>query len=135
MKRVLSLGLASVLAACIPVVTGPIQDIPQTGRGADIWRTQFNVRTFVGDTTAEVTGASCRIKGPGFAGDFTTPARIRFPVFRSGRIDATITCTAQGQTVTVVKTCHYNSGQPEGFYSINVSTCNQSNVPVVFPRR
>lgn len=134
MKRVLPLAFVLGVAACIPVVTGPVQIIPSTDRGSAIWYTHFNVRTFTGDTTAEVTGASCRIEGPGFAGDFTSPARIRFPVFRNGRIDAAITCTSQGRTVTVVKPCSYSAGQPGEQVSINVSTCNQSNVPVIFPR-
>jgi hypothetical protein len=141
MNRATTAVLVLALSGCMPVVTSPVQDIPAVSSSAsEIWRTQFNVRSYLADGETEVVGAECRVTGPGFAGSVTTPARIRFPVFRAGRVTTTLTCTSGGQTVTVQKVCRYGSSEPFSSinpfdaYSIDVSTCNQSNVPVIFPR-
>lgn len=135
MKPVLIVGLAFSLTACVPAVTTPVQDIPAVSRNAaEVWTTQFNVRSYLADGTTEVSGADCRVEGPGFSGSATTPARIRFPVFDAGRVTTTLTCSRGGQTVTVQKVCRYSATEPQSPYVVDVSTCNQSNVPVVFPR-
>lgn len=131
---ILPLALVA-LAACVPAVPPPPQDVPAVSRNATpVWQTQFNVRSFADDGVSEVTGATCRVEGPGFSGTVTTPARIRFPVFKAGRVTTTLTCTYGARTVTVQKVCRYSASEPQSPYVVDVSTCNQSNVPVIFPR-
>jgi len=135
MKSVTIAALALALSACVPVVTTPVQEIPAVSRNAAaVWTTEFNVRSYLADGTTEVSGATCRVQGPGYEGTATTPARIRFPVLKAGRATTTLTCTLGGQTVTVQKVCRYSASEPYSPYVVDVSTCNQSNVPVIFPR-
>lgn len=129
--RIAALFLA--ISACVPAVTTPVQDIPAVSRGPVIWKTQFNVRTYAADGVTEVAGATCQIDGPGYSGAVTTPARIRFPVFRAGRATTTLTCALGERTATVRKVCRYSASEPQSPFDVDVSTCNQSNVAVILP--
>lgn len=132
--KMVPVGFLVVLAACVPAVTTPVQEIAPVGRSSAIWTTDFNLRSYLSDGT-EVAGAACQVRGPGFSGQATTPARIRIPVFEAGRVTTSLTCTLGQQTVTVAKVCRYGASEPESPYDIDVSTCYQSDVPVVFARR
>ena len=133
MKPAVAAALLLSLAACVPPVTTSVQNLPAVSRSAAaVWTTEFNVRTYADDHVSEIEGATCQVEGPGFSGTVTTPARIRFPVFKAGRVTTTLTCSYGPRTVTVQKVCRYSASEPQSPYVVDVSTCNQSNVPVVF---
>lgn len=96
------IALTLAIAGCsqgLPITT-PLVEVSMTGAGAmpQVRRLDVvEIRSVQGSAFRqnEFGGAQCQITGTGFRAAFTTPARLRLPVY-DGRTDAvSLTCTAR----------------------------------------
>ncbi|MEL6916041.1 MAG: hypothetical protein AAFP13_16215 [Pseudomonadota bacterium] len=65
-----------------------------TGLDTVIVRNRLNT----GEETAELASVPCRLNGPGYGADFTTPAAVELPLFGNTAPQLSLSCTFRGET-------------------------------------
>ena len=103
MRVAIVLGVSAIglLGAC-QTTTSSKAPVPyeSTTRIAPSGVSTFKIRSHVksGDEKEEVKGAACRMTGPGFRSEFTTPAEVTAPVFGPKTKPVSVECSYMGQT-------------------------------------
>jgi len=106
MRWIIGLG-ALTIAGCTakaPISQAPVaMNFSNAARQAAV--TGLNVsevraRLRTDDGRAELRGVPCRLTGPGYTANFTTPAALQLPVFGNTAPQLALSCQYEGETRT-----------------------------------